>query len=354
MDKYPSYISEKRRPAPTPHDLVVNGQAIFGTFDEPIPNMNLLDSIRPAGGLVPHFMNRLRLTTWEAFEINMDEGSLVSAVYNLNSLIGFSVFVWFDKATKKISNWVNFVPASKCDVAPNLINSTTKLSTGKSFLQIDNTFQDGTCHARGNAANRKSGEFSYDMKATRLSPPSVVNIPFGPNKSLYSEKDFFSGEGFVKINGKTYKSNKNTVCIVDDHKGYYPFHAHYDWLTTMGRCKIGGKEKYLAINFTRNQSINQDEYNENILWLEGVSAPIPPVNFRHIDRMTWHVTDDYGTVDVIFHIDDIFPMMVHLGLVDISYILPFGTISGFVKDIKGKKYVVDGMTGIGEDKTTRL
>lgn len=297
MDKYPPYISEKRRPVPTPRDLVVDGQAIFGTFDEPIPNMNLLDCVKPAGRLLPHGLNKVRLTAWEAFEINMDEGTFVGAVYNLG-VIGFSVFVWYDKSTKKISNWVYFVPASKCIVAPNLIDSMTILKTKKSFFQIDNTFQNGTCHARGNAANRKTGELAFDMKATRLSPPSIVSIPFGPNKPLYSEKDFLKGEGFVRVNGKTYQSNRNTVCIVDDHKGYYPFHAHYDWLTTMGRCKIGGKEKYLAINFTRNQSINQDDYNENILWLEGVSSPLPPVNFRHIDKMTWHLTDDHSDLQL--------------------------------------------------------
>jgi len=354
MDEYPSYISEKRRPVPAPHDLIVDGQAIFGTFDEPIPNMNLLDCVKPAGRLLPHRMNGVRLTIWEAFEINMDEGSFICAVYNMNSIIGFGIFVWFDRVTKKISNWVNFMPVSKCIVAPNLIDSTTTLKTPKMFLQMDNTFQNGTCQARGNAISKKTGEIAFDMKATRLSPPSIVNIPFGPNKPLYSEKDFFRGDGFVRINGKTCKSNKNTVCIVDDHKGYYPFNAHYDWLTTMGRCKIGSREKYLAINFTRNQSINHDDYNENILWLEGVSCPIPPVNFRHIDRRRWHVTDDHGTVDVMFHIDEIFPMMMHLGIIDISYKLPFGTVSGFVKDIRGKKYILDGMAGIGEDKSTRL
>ncbi len=352
MNKYPPHISEKRRPIKTPRDLVVNGQALFGTFDEPIPNMNLLDCVKPAG-MLPHFMNKVRLTVWEAFEINMDEGTLVSAVYNIG-IIGFSIFVWYDRKTKKAASWVNFVPPSRCEVAPNLISSTTRLKTRKSFLQMDNAFQDGLCHARGNSSNRKYGSFAFDMRAERLSPPSVVSIPFDNNKPLYSEKDFFKGEGFVRINGETYKSNRNTVCIVDDHKGYYPFHAHYDWLTTMGRCRIGGREKYLAFNLTRNQSINQDDYNENVLWLEGTSSPLPPVYFEHIDRMKWHVTDDYGTVDIMFHIDDIFPMMVHLGFIDISYTLPFGILSGYVKDINGKKYVLDGMTGIGEDKTTRL
>ena len=34
--------------------------------------------------------------------------------------------------------------------------------------------------------------------------------------------------------------------------------------------------------------------------------------------------------------------------------LPFGYISGYVTDTNGKRYTVDGMLGIGEDKTTRM
>ena len=41
-------------------------------------------------------------------------------------------------------------------------------------------------------------------------------------------------------------------------------------------------------------------------------------------------------------------------VVDTYYALPFGKIYGYVKDVNGKKYVVDGMLGIGEDKSTRM
>lgn len=36
----------------------------------------------------PSFIKRMRLIEWEAFEVNMDEGSLISACYNMGP-IGF-------------------------------------------------------------------------------------------------------------------------------------------------------------------------------------------------------------------------------------------------------------------------
>lgn len=47
-------------------------------------------------------------------------------------------------------------------------------------------------------------------------------------------------------------------------------------------------------------------------------------------------------------------MPIHLLVVDVYYALPFGRIYGYVKDTEGRKYTVDGMLGIGEDKTTRM
>ena len=194
------------------------------------------------------------------------------------------------------------------------------------------------------------------MSVERLSPPSNVSIPFGPNKPLYSEKDFFKATGYIVVNGEKFVTNENSVSIIDDHKGYYPYLAHYDWLTTMGRCDIDGEKKYFAFNLTRNQSIDQDAYNENLIWVEGESFPLPPVVFERESRKakTWRIHDEHGCVDIRFEITDTFFMPMHFLVVDVYYALPFGKIYGYVKDTNGKKYVVDGMLGIGEDKSTRM
>ena len=45
---------------------------------------------------------------------------------------------------------------------------------------------------------------------------------------------------------------------------------------------------------------------------------------------------------------------MHLLVLDIYYALPFGKVFGYIKDVNDKTYIVDGMLGIGEDKTTRI
>ena len=278
MSKYPSYISEKRRPVPTPDCIVENGQAHFGTFDKPFKKLNLIECEKPCGKLMPDFMKKGRLTEWEAFEVHLDEGALVSAVYNTGPF-GFSIFIWFDKRSGKIYKWRNIVPVKKAKVASQLVDDYCELKVKKSEYVIKNDLMNGKASAKGWTEGR-SGRFEIDMSVERLSPPSNVSIPFGPNKPLYSEKDFFKATGYIVVNGEKFVTNENSVSIIDDHKGYYPYLAHYDWLTTMGRCDIDGEKKYFAFNLTRNQSIDQDAYNENLIWVEGESFPLPPVVFE--------------------------------------------------------------------------
>lgn len=355
MSKYPDYISPKREPAPTPKRLVDKGQAVFGTFDKQFESLNILDCEQPCGLFIPHFLNKTRMTEWEAFEVNMDEGTLVSAVYNNMSSIGFSIMVWFDKKEKRIYSWKNFVPAFRAKVAPQLVDGVSYLRTKHSEYTITNDLSNGKAYAKGYAVG-KSGKFEIEMAVERISPISNVSIPFGKNKPLYSEKDFFKASGHICINGNRYETNENSVSIIDDHKGYYPYRAHYDWLTTMGKLEIDGEKKYFAFNLTRNQSIDQDAYNENLIWLENESFPLPPVVFTHDEnnKNIWYVKDEHGCVDIRFEIEDTFSMPIHALVIRLDYDLPFGKIYGFVKDTNGKKYVVDGMTGIGEDKTTRV
>lgn len=350
MSDYPEYISEKRIPVPTPEAIVEGGKAHFGTFAEPFRKLNLLDCDKPCGRLMPDCMKKSRLTEWEAVELNLKEGILVSAIYNTGPM-GFSIFVWYDKRKKKIFSWRNVVPVKKAKVASQLIDDDCYLKTDNSEYRITNDLLRGKAYAKG-FTEGKNGRFALDVALTRISPPSVVSIPFGENKPLYSEKDFLKAEGYVEVNGEKFVTDEYSVGIIDDHKGYYPYRAHYDWLTTMGY--LNGEA--FAFNLTRNQSTDQDAYNENLIWVEGKSYPLPPVRFFREKRSSpvWEIRDDYGAVNIRFEIDATFFMLMHFLVVDVYYALPFGKIYGTLKDPDGKIYVVDGMFGIGEDKTTRM
>lgn len=344
------YLSNKREAAPTPDNIVDElGNCHFGTFDKEFPKMDFLKVNRPSS--LPNIFNKYKLTLWEATEINFDKVILLTAVCDMG-LFGTALTVLYDKRTKKCSSWQELFPASKAVISDTIINSSETYSKGKKVkIRYVNNFQRGEAIVSGYAADKSAGVIDYRVKLTRVSKPSIVNIPFDANRPLYSQKDLFSVEGYLEFNGERFVADSTTTAIIDDHRGYYPRRAHYDWVTTMGKKLIDGKEQYFGFNLTRNQSINQDDYNENLIWFEGKTSLLTPVVFKHENPFLWHIRDTKGMVDVTFEIGDEFLMKLTTGIINIDYHITFGELRGFVCDADGNKYILDGMSGIGEDKS---
>ena len=349
---FDAYLSDKRIPVAPPEDIIdENGKAVFGTFDREFQKMSFTKIHKQS--CLPDFTNPIRYTRWEATEVNFDDVLFLTAVCNMG-IIGVALTLVYDKETEELLAWKEMMLPQWAVISETLLNKDETYSKGfMNKILYKNDFGNGKAYVSGNAKS-KSGKVNYDLELTRVSLPSVVSIPFGENKPLYSQKDHFTVKGYLEVNGKRYEASKNTTAIIDDHRGYYPYNSHYDWVTTMGRRTFDGKEQYFAFNLTRNQSINQDDFNENLIWFEGETTRLTPVYFKHLEYNKWHITDDHGMVDVIFDIGDRYLMKLNIGIINMDYHITFGKISGYVCDPSGYKYDLDGMYGIGEDKSLRI
>ena len=350
---YKKYLSEKRIPVPTPNDICdENGKCYFGTFQSEFPQMNFLN-VHKQAKLLPDFMNKFRYTCWEAVEITLKDVIVLTAVCNMG-LFGTSLTIVYDRATKKKIACQEMMLPFQAVMAPTIMNGDTcKSKSIINRVKIKNNFENGKAYVSGRVIDPKC-KLKYNFELTRVSKPSVVMIPFGKNKPLYSQKDLFHSKGYIVVNGKKYKTDKDSTAIIDDHRGYYPYKMHYDWVTTMGKNKVNGKEQFFGFNLTRNQSINQDDYNENLIWFEGSTSRITPVYFHYDEPNLCHVYDDHGMVDLYYEIGDTHLMEMHLGIIDENYAITFGELRGTIKDENGNAYTLDGMVGIGEDKSLRI
>ena len=247
MEDYKRFISPKRQSLPTPKSLVNNGQAVFGTFDGEFEDMDLMDCTKPAGRFLPHFLNKYRLSLWEATEVHLDQGVLLAAVCDMG-LFGTILILFYDKRMKKVYSWSANLASSRTTIAPNLLNGrVAEASTKNVAIRYVNRFEEGKCSLKGESRSQQTGNIAFAFDLERVSLPSVVSIPFGPNKPLYSQKDLFRATGHLFFNGERFESTSETAAIVDDHRGYYPYRAHYDWLSTMGKSDIDGEPQYFAL-----------------------------------------------------------------------------------------------------------
>ncbi len=352
MTDYKKYISAARRCVPTPEALVrKDGICEFGTFAGEFKDMDLIRARKPTRA--PQFMNRLKLTLWEATEIHLKEGILLTSVCDMG-LFGKILCVFYDKRTHDVYGWSDNLKSRDAFIAPNLIGGTVaEAKTAADSVRFVNDLDKGEYTVCGHHEGR-SGSIEYSFICRRLSLPSVVSIPFGENRPLYSQKDFLRAEGYLTVNGEKMASDGDSVAILDDHRGYYPRRAHYDWVTTLG--KPDGE--YFAFNLTENQSTDSEKYNENLIWFKDSVSLLPPVTFRR-DKDSgrcdgsniWYVTDEHDMVNLTFQVKNMYPTLLHAGIVSIDYYLAYGSLSGYLRDEEGKKYILDGLVGMGEDKT---
>lgn len=360
MGEFSKFISPVRRSVPTPKHLVEDGKCVFGTFDKEFETMEFLKIKNPTEA--PDFMNPVRLTLWEAAEIRLKEGFLLTAVCNMG-LFGISLTLFYDQRMRKLYRWSETILAHEAIISPNLLDGNITHAQRRNFrVHFVNDFQDDRATVDG-FFEGKSGTIDYNLRLSRLSKPSVVSIPFAEinerHRPLYTQKDFFKAEGYISINGKTYETTECSTAIIDDHRGYYPREMHYDWATIMGRHEKNGKEIFLALNLTENQSVNPTDYNENLIWFEKDVSLLPPIHFTK-DKPTlefdgharWHIQDDYDMVNIDFDLYQVFDMVVHARpVLNIDYFIVFGEINGYVRDENGEKYEFHCVPAIGEDKS---
>ncbi len=376
MGEYSKYIAPERRAVPTPYSIVdENGKVVFGTFDKEFQSMDFLKIKRPTSA--PQFMNRLRLTLWQATEVNLKDGLLLAVVCDMG-IFGKTMNVFYDKRTKKVYTWDTNLKSKDTKIAPTLLNGDisegeTPFSHVKYVNSLDknklylNGYHRGKCFIDSKEYSEKP-TIKYDFELTRISKPCCVSIPFPgspiKNRPLYSQKDLYRVSGKLVFNGEEFAVDENAGAIMDDHRGYYPRKAHYDWVSTMGKLNIDGAMKWFGFNLTRNQSIDQEKYNENIIWFENETSILPPVTFTRYPetkdylansgKCEWIIKDEHDMVNLKFKVYNLNAMLLHAVAVNIDYYITFGELEGYLRDEDGKKYILDGLTGIGEDKTLLL
>jgi hypothetical protein len=107
----------------------------------------------------------------------------------------------------------------------------------------------------------------------------------------------------------------------------------------------------IGFNLTHNQVLNQNKYNENCLWLDGVLHPLPPICILRPDGCSgiWHVRDAHDMVSLDFTPVTHTSVNVNYGVIASAYEGPYGTYSGYLRTASGDKVLIDNMFGMGED-----
>jgi len=309
--------------------LVTNGQFEFGIFNEPIRNVNFLDADILPGYYLPRWVKNLRLKEFQAFQAGNKDFFCFITLFNAK-ISAFAQIRVFDIRKKQHYVYEKQLLPNLLNI-PNGILNSINVYDGKSLsIRIENKLEDNYIKINFKANKTKEmpaleAEIIGNFQAC---DQMTVCIPFAKNRGMYAHKGITPMTGHLKINEEQNRFLENeSFFIVDDHKGYYPYEMKWDWLTT-AFVKDG---KLIGINLTKNQSLNNEKYNENGIWINGQLTKLPAVEFTREGNL-WSVKDKKGLINLEFQ--SLYPKEVKINLGPLGrsdYNGPMGEVTGTIK-----------------------
>lgn len=336
-----------------PTAIVEEGVLRFGTYDGPIPTVNVHDV---GAGRLDRARRNLGRKEWEAFQLGDADWFVLGAVYDAK-VMGLLQVLAVHKHRATITRWQVQVPSSMVHVAHGLSGTRSHGSVRGFGVTITNELESGRVHVDASHPGRRSLP-PLELHGTGHCPPGgtghlVIVHPFSDDRALYSHKSMMPFEGSMRIGSDVVGFDPDSgFLILDDHHGDYPRPQRYDWVTGVRRAPDGRVEGF---NLTHNQVRDPKVNNENAIWIGSEVHRLPPVT---VDRPAgpwgeWHVHDDAGAVDVRF--TPTVRSALHVGprrrLAE--YYAPYGWFEGTI-EAEAARLDVDGFFGVGEQKLVRV
>lgn len=345
--------SYKREILNAPENLVDNGLCNFGTYDSFIKNINILSAKKPFKIPVPKVYKYLRLKEWQAFQANNSRIFMLGTIYN-SKVLGLILLSIYDKKLNKHYYIKKLVPLCKVRVGSGMYDSESSYTSSNLSMKITNKLVDNRINIEAtHTQNEQIPRIDLNIECFHTTKPIVICHPLGENRPLYSHKALMPIKGVLIIDGECIAFDISDSCaVIDDHKGYYPKHLKYDWITGMGYIKDG---ILVGFNLTDNQVLDKGRYNENCLWINGEMIALAPIKVEREcgDTDIWRIKDKYNMVDLRFYPqvkNDIEFKFMHLFC---DYEGPFGVFKGYIR-VKNNVVRVDNFYGMGEKKECKI
>jgi hypothetical protein len=341
---------------PAPDSIVQGGEFALGRYGTPFRRANMLDVHRPFHYPIPRLVKDWRLKEWQAYQFGDARWFFFASLYNAK-ICSLVLFIAYDRERKKKYLIRRFVPGSIFHFPESLSGSDVFYRGSRILLDSDCDFDSGAVQltvVRGSRSpsGRFSGRFRFAC-GPKSAAPSVVCLPLGMNRAMYSTKILMPMEGEFSAGGENYRfEGPASMGILDDHKGFYPYRLRYDWVTGFG---ADAKGRRVGFNLTDNQVRDQVRYNENCMWINNKVWPLPPVKMTRPQGSAgdWIIQDTEGMVDLVFVPELANDLRFNLGIVESDYSGPLGSFRGFVRNGEGSKIRAELLYGAGEKEFLR-
>ncbi|MFA6504906.1 MAG: DUF2804 domain-containing protein [Treponemataceae bacterium] len=340
------------RPSPLEH-----GVPVFGTWDRPFAEVDLLDVVRPYALPLPKSLRDLRIKEWQAFQIQDERYYLIASLINFKYYRMAQLTLW-DKETKEKLAFHKALPFGAWYFPRSLSNSAITSRSYGFYFRIHNWLDADLVELDLDVeATRKRPSFTAHIELDlrySVATPQVTCLPFSEHRCMYAYKNLAPARGDLVFGGRHITlSPQSAVGFMADYKGFFPYRVQNVWATGFGFDSSGRR---FGFSIVENQTKDTFKNNENCLWLDGRMHSLPPVRTTLPNGVEkdWVIQDLEGMVDLTFTPREPNVFNFNLLLTRCDYRAPFGVFNGMVMTTGGEKIFIRNLWGFGEKLYLRV
>jgi len=347
-----------------PKKLIKNGKPIFGTFINAPDKLDIRGVLRPFGVIpLPTFITDLRIRSNLSFTFDTDE--YIGTIDFLDiRIFGHVEVVFFEKKSGRKLSYRSIIGPRR-RLIPKKTDNGVCISFNKNrYIKISWDKKRGTINAVlnlkgdsvrpsvtaalcGNLNAEDAGVVASVLPAPimrRCRATWLLSAPLEGNISLHEKTDLTMP---VKndISGKV---------LFETVRAYYKLRSKR--ISSMATGFVKNHSISFAITSSNLEAVDQDAYNENVLFCDGVLTPLPPVKITYPFgiRGKWIIQDTENMVDLTFT-----PISDHLRILSVFVLRTqshtiYGKFEGVIRTKDGEDIVLKDFSGIVKKQLMRL
>lgn len=147
---------------------------------------------------------------------------------------------------------------------------------------------------------------------------------------------------------------ENGLALMVMNRTYLKMHCQSEFM--VGLFELDGKKILFSFSNTNQDAIDEDNFNNNMLSLNGDISAMPPVCITHpfgIEKK-WVVQDTEGMVDLCFFPTSLASRTLNIILMRNAYTTIYGNFEGVLLSKDGEQIALKNCPGIVTKSTLRL
>lgn len=340
----------------TPPRMVENDGSIhFGTYRVPFRQVNILDA--PLHSFfAPRFWKNFRLKEWQHFGIITPTHYFGAVIFDAK-FMSVSFFYTYDRLQKTIFEFTRKLSSRSVKIASQVYDDHCRFEAPGYRMNFENKLDAGyhriLMDIDGDPERPAvKGEITIheDLNVTE---PLVQVSPITARRPFYTHKAAVPASGRIQLGSQEIILERDKcLVLIDEQKTYYPYFSFWKW--SMAAGYTAGKS-LVAFNLCQNMIADDEDYNENCVWIDGKITCLKAARFEMGDAMNpWAMKTRDGAVDLSFTPEGRRVQKINIaGLIRSDFRQPFGLYNGRFTDGWGVVHPIDNVFGLAEEHVTR-